>query len=710
MFEERLETAAFNSKMRSILLECSGLDWSKISPAIFGSMFQSVMNPVERRNLGAHYTSEKNILKLIKPLFLDELYDEFEKVKGNANQLNEFHKKLSTLKFLDPACGCGNFLVITYRELRLLELEILRIQQENQQSFSLESLVWLDVDQFFGIEYDEFPARIAEVALWLMDHQMNMIFSKEFGNYFIRLPLKKSAKIVNDNALRVDWNSLIFGTYYDLSADNVNISIVAEPTPHYENVSIKAKYVNFIDTNNLEKEQQKYQTKFDYILGNPPFVGHHYQSVEQKKDMDIVFEGKKGFKVLYFFTAWYLKAFKYLNTNDSHFHTKVAFVSTNSIVQGEQIGLLWNDLITNYKISIHFAHRTFKWGNEAKGNAAVHVVIIGFSNFANSEKYLFEYEDIKGEPHKLKAKNISPYLVDTSNVIITNRSEPICSVPKMIWGNKPTDGGCLLFSNETEKNEFLKKEPGAYQWIKPFVSGRDFLNNHLRYCLWLKDITPDKLSKLPEVLKRIECVRQTRLKSKAEITRLKATTPTLFAQISQPSSNYLAIPEVSSENRVYIPIAYLSKDVIASNKIQMLPNADFYVFGVMTSIMHVIWTKYVCGRLESRISYSNTIVYNNFPWPKDPSEKNKKRVEEKAQKVLDVRKEFVNSSLADLYNPLTMPPKLVKAHIDLDKAVDLCYRPQPFPTEISRIEYLFYLYQQYTEGLFKPEKYKGKNK
>jgi len=653
LFEETLPIASFNSKMRSILLEASSLNWGKISPAIFGSLFQSVMNPEERRNLGAHYTSEKNILKLIKPLFLDGLKVEFEKVKSNSKKLKEFHHKLSTLKFLDPACGSGNFLIITYRELRLLEIDILREQfKAGEQVLDVSSILWLDVDQFYGIEYDEFSSKIAEVAMWLIDHQMNMRVSEEFGQYFVRLPLSKSAKIVHGNSLRINWEDVVL------------------------------------------------REELSYILGNPPFSGHHYQNLIQKEDMALVFLGRKGIKVLDYVSCWFKKAAQFIQ--QSRFpKTVAAFVSTNSITQGEQVSLLWLDLLSNHDIKIHFAHQTFKWGNEAKGVAGVHVVIVGFSNYLPKKRILFEYDNISGDPHSREVDNISPYLVEGPNEVISNRTKPICNVPKMIWGNKPTDGGNFLFKDEMEKNTFLRLEPEASEWIRPFISGRDFINNHFRYCLWLKNIPPSALKRLPYTLKRVEAVKESRLNSSAQLTRKKAGTPTLFAQISQPHTAYLAIPEVSSENRTYIPIAFFESNVIASNKIQMVPEATVFIFGVLTSLMHMSWTKAICGRLESRISYSNTIVYNNYPWPKDPLSKNVKKVEEKAQKVLGARKAFPQSSLADLYHPLTMPPKLVKAHQELDKAVDLCYRPQAFTNENARIEYLFALYNQYTAPLLK---------
>jgi hypothetical protein len=657
LFQEILPTASFDSKMRLALLNCCYIDWSKISPAIFGSMFQSVMNPKERRNLGAHYTSESNILKLIKPLFLDELYSEFEEVKGNKNKLLDFHKKLSQLKFMDPACGCGNFLVITYRELRLLELEILRQQYKgNQTVIGVENIIWLDVDMMYGIEYEEFPARISEVAMWLIDHQMNMRISDEFGEYFVRLPLKKAAKIIHGNSLRIDWEEVVS------------------------------------------------KNELSYIIGNPPFLGHHYQNSQQKQDMQIVFHGLNGTGVLDYVSAWYLKAADYIQGNSRKI--KCAFVSTNSIVQGEQTSLLWSILFRKYNIKIHFAHRTFKWGNEAKGNATVHVVIIGFSNFDVMHKRLFENDNNSGETHEILVKNINSYLVDGPDIIIGNKSEPICNVPKMIWGNKPTDGGNFLFDGPNDKNSFLNKEPNAINWIKPYMSGDDFIQSKFRYCLWLKGILPSELNRLPEIKKRVEAVKNFRLASKAESTRRKSESPTLFVQISQPESNYLAIPEVSSERRKYIPIGFISKDVIASNTIQLVPNATLFHFGILTSMMHNVWMKNICGRLESRFRYSNSIVYNNFPWPIITDEKQTKNIESKAQKVLDVRAQFQNESLADLYDPLSMPSELLKAHNELDKAVDQAYRSQPFTSEAKRMEFLFELYEKYTVDLFTKEKKK----
>jgi hypothetical protein len=665
LFEEHLPLASFDSAMRQTLLYCCELNWGKISPAIFGSLFQSVMNPVERRNLGAHYTSEKNILKLIKPLFLDKLWQEFESIKNNRNKLIKLHDKIATLRFLDPACGCGNFLVITYRELRLLEIEIIKhLQTKDQLVTDVSNLFKVDVDRYYGIEYEEFPAQIAQVAMWLIDHQMNMLASETFGEYFVRLPLKKSAVIANANALRMDWQSLI------------------DPLP-------------------WEKKAQRY----DFILGNPPFVGYSLQNKIQKEDIDLILGNVKGTGVLDYVTCWYIKAAQYLQEHSPHNNgtdedgTQVAFVSTNSIAQGEQVGILWNELFNRYKIKIHFAHRTFSWTNEARGKAAVHVVIIGFSNFDVDKKYIYEYDNIKGEPHQIEVQNINPYLVESKDYLIKSRSEPIRDVSKMIKGSQPTDGGNFLLTDE-EKNELIKKEPKAIKYIKPFISAREFIKGDNRWCLWLKDITPRELQEMPLVKSKVMAVKEMRMKSNKAATVKWAQFPTLFTENRQPNSQYVLVPSHSSENRKYIPIGFMSENDILNNSCFSVPNATLYEFGILTSEIHMSWVKYVCGRLESRYRYSNSLVYNNFPWPENPTEKQKAAIEQAAQKVLDVRKEFEGSSLADLYDPVAMPPKLVKAHQDLDKAVDLAYRPQPFTSETKRIEFLFELYEKYTSGLF----------
>ncbi|WP_374363805.1 class I SAM-dependent DNA methyltransferase [Cloacibacterium sp.] len=656
LFEEILPMASFDTKMRLALLDCCYIDWSKISPAIFGSMFQSVMNPKERRNLGAHYTSETNILKLIKPLFLDELWAEFENIKNNKNKLPEFHKKISQLKFLDPACGCGNFLVITYRELRLLELEILRATYKNGQGvLDVSTIIWLDVDMMCGIEYEEFPARIAEVAMWLIDHQMNMLISNEFGQYFARLPLKKSAKIVHADALETDWE-------------------------------------NVVSKNDLS-----------YIIGNPPFIGSNIMNSFQRNQIVKEFENIQGSGVLDYVTGWYLKAAKYIQNTK----IKAAFVSTNSIVQGEQTSILWGQMLNKYGIKIHFAHRTFKWSNEAKGNAAVYCVIVGFANYDSINKRIFEYEDIKGEAHELKVKNISPYLIEGKEILIDKKSNPICNVPQIFKGNQPTDGGFLILSEE-EKNEYLIKEPNGRKFIKNLISGKEFLNGTNRFCFWIID-SFNEINSLPILKERIRQCKEFRLKSTFADTRKLADRPYQFRDLKNPET-FIVIPATTSENRKYIPFAFFNKEFIPSNSVYIVPNGKLFHFGILMSTMHMAWVKTLCGRLKSDFRYSKDNVYNNYPWPENPTEKQIQLIEEKAQNVIDVRASFPNSSLADLYNPLTMPPALVKAHNELDKAVDATYSKQAFTSEAKRMEFLFELYEKYTADLFAKEKPKKTKK
>ncbi len=658
LFEEMLPIASFNLTMREALLDCCALDWSSISPAIFGALFQSIMDAKARRNLGAHYTSEENILKLIQPLFLDDLWEEFKRVKGNKNKLFEFHKKLRTLTFFDPACGCGNFLVIAYRELRMLELDVLRAVHKGPGSrfLDIHQEISVDVDQFYGIEIEEFPAQIAQVALWLMDHQMNVRVSQEFGMYFARIPLKTTPHIVNGNALTLDWNDV-------LPAERAS-----------------------------------------YVFGNPPFVGAMVMQDAQREDMARVFHDLKGYGILDYVAAWYLKAARYMQGSSVH----TAFVSTNSITQGEQVGVLWGELLNKYHIKIHFAHRTFKWSNEARGMAAVHCVIIGFGAFDVDKKTVYEYEDIRGESHAVAVRNINPYLVDAPDVLLENRSSPICNVPVMRFGSMPRDGGNLIFT-DAEAKEFLHMEPTANKWLRPYMGSQEFINNERRWCLWLVDVPPNELRNLPQTLARIEAVRKFRQESKAATTRKFAETPTLFCQIAQPDSDYLLVPGVSSERRKYVPIGFMPSTVIANNLVFIVPKATLFHLGILSSDMHMVWMRYTCGRLESRYRYSKDIVYNNHPWPDEPTDKQRVAVEAAAQAVLDARAQFPQSSLADLYDPLTMPPALVKAHQALDRAVDACYRKAAFTNDAQRVEFLFERYQQLT-SLLPTEKKMSKRK
>jgi type I restriction-modification system DNA methylase subunit len=662
LFEETLPMADFSTAMREALLDACALDWSAISPAIFGSLFQSIMDDKARRNLGAHYTSEANILKLIKPLFLDELHAEFERIEGNSNKLFEFHKKLRQLTFFDPACGCGNFLVISYRELRELELKVLRASHElsahkGQMAVDVHGLIGVNVDQFFGIEIEEFPAQIAQVALWLVDHQMNLRVSVEFGLYFARIPLKSTPHIQNANALRLDWSDV-------LPAERCS-----------------------------------------YVLGNPPFLGKTYQSKEQKADLAAVMHGIHGAGDLDFVSGWYVLAAQYMKSTG----TQAAFVSTNSITQGEQVAVLWGEM-RRQGMHIHFAHRTFQWSNEASGKAAVHCVIVGFGPEDQAVKTIYEYEDIKGLPHAVPVKRINAYLVDAPDVFLNKRTTPICKVSAMANGGKATDGGNLLLNDE-EKNELIAVEPNAAKWTRPFLMGDEFINNIGRWCLWLVNIPPAELRAMPHVLKRVEGVRAMREASTKPATVALASTPTLFGEIRQPKSKrYLAIPKVSSERRNFIPIGYLDNEVICGDKIFFVDDASLFTFGVLTSTMHNAWMRYTCGRLKSDYSYSNTIVYNNFPWPgfagEALSDKHRTAIEQAAQSVLDARAQFADASLADLYDPLTMPPALLKAHQKLDTAIDTAYQPsggkKSYTSDAERVAFLFELYQRVTSLLPAP--------
>jgi N-6 DNA Methylase len=654
----------FGQEMTDLLL--NDFDFNKISPLLIGTKFQQLMNQKERRKLGSHYTSEKNILKVIKPLFLDDLYREFQKVRNNHNKLKEFHQKIASLKFLDPACGCGNFLIVSYRELR--ELEILILLELKQNNLNCQ----VNLTQFFGIELDEFAVRVAEVAMWLIDHQMNLKVSNEFGQYFVRLPLKKSATIIHGNALRIDWVD----------------ALTPNPSPTGEG--------SFALTPNQAKGRGE---KVDFILGNPPFVGKQMQNLEQKKDMELVFSGVKNAGVLDYVTAWYLKAAQFIQNTK----IKCAFVSTNSISQGEQVGILWQELYTKYHVKIHFAHRTFSWSNEAKGNAAVHCVIIGFGLQNIENKRLFDYENLKSEPTERKVTNINPYLTEGNDLVILKRSKPISNIPEINYGSMPIDNGILIFSDE-EKRDFLLKEPLAKQYLKQYSGGKEFINNLKRWCLWLIDIEPQDLKKMPLVLEKIQQVKTYRESSGRTTTKKLAETPGLFGEIRQPETDYIIIPKVSSENRKYIPIGINNKEIIASGSTLIIPNANLFMFGIMTSQMHINWVKYVCGRMKSDYQYSSSIVYNNYPFPENINEKQREKVENCAQIVLDIRAKYPNSSLADLYDPLTMPDNLIKAHQALDKSVDLCYRAQPFVSELNRIEYLFNMYENLSTPLLKPEK------
>ena len=670
LFHDPINIPSLDSAMRNALLQCCYFHWSKVSPALFGSLFQTIMLPAEQRKKGAHYTSEKNILKTIHPLFLDELREEFERIKidkstQKKSRLEKFHDKLAKLKFLDPACGCGNFLILAYRELRLLEIEVLEVLYPPQSTMftDISHFSKIDVDQFYGIEIEEFAAKIAEAAMWLVDHQMNMRLSEKFGQAFVRLPLKKTAKIVHDNALRIAWEDVV-----------------------------------------SPKE-------LSYILGNPPFVGARKKDKIQSQEMADIFIGQKGSGDLDYVAAWYRKAAEYIQKSS----ISCAFVSTNSICQGEQAGLLWPKLFEEFSINIHFAHRTFKWTideKKAKGMtiAAVHAIIVGFNATTQDSKTLFDYEKPTSEPQAAKVSRINQYLVDGEIISLTTRRQPLTNSIKMSLGNMPNDDQNLIIE-ATDYSEFKINEANATKFIRPYLGSEEFINGLERWCLWLVGANPNELKNLPLTIARIEKVKAIRLKSTRAATNKLAKFPTLFGEIRQPKNRFLAIPEVSSENRDYIPIGFLEPDIIVSNKIYTIDNATNFEFGILTSAMHMAWVSTIAGRLKSDYQYSSGIVYNNFPWPENPSDAQKQDIELKAQAVLDARAKFPNSTLADLYDPLTMPPELLKAHQALDKAVDKAYRKEPFPSERARVEYLFEQYQKLTAPLLPAEgkkKRKGK--
>ncbi|TGD42285.1 class I SAM-dependent DNA methyltransferase [Pseudotabrizicola sediminis] len=666
LFQSNLRMPAFNSAMRERLIAAARFNWSNISPAIFGSLFQSVMNREERRNQGAHYTNETNIVKVIRPLFMDELWAEFERIKGSKRgrkaELQRFQVRLGELNFLDPACGCGNFLVISYRELRTLEIEVVReLVNYDRDSFGqfsapldVSSLSIVNVDQFYGIELVEFAARIAETAMWMMDHIMNNRLSLEFGPYYSRIPLRKSPHILQGNALTEDWTKLLA------------------------------------------------PAKCSYVLGNPPFRGHQFRSLDQQADMARVWGTSGQYNRLDYVACWFRKAVEYAASNRE---IDIALVSTNSITQGEQCGILW-PWIFSKGIHIHFAHRSFQWNSEARGKAAVHCVIVGMTQREGRKSTIFEYDHIRGNPHASSCKRINGYLIDGPQYSVPARSKPPAGRLKMNKGSQPTDGARLkkpgggyttksnLILNDTQRAELLAREPGAAKWLRPYVGGDELISGKWRWCLWLKDVNPSQLRASAAIQERLDRVRVGRNLSPTDSVREFAKYPWLFTQDRQPSREYLGIPEVSSEHREYIPMAVLPPDVIASNKLQIIVGAPLLYFAVLTSSMHMAWMRTVAGRLESRFSYAPA-VYNSFPWPNLTAAQQSK-IEALGQGVLDSRQPHLvaGQTLEDLYDPDAMPVVLRKAHQALDKAVDKLYRKEVFRFERERVEHLFELFEK----------------
>ena len=659
--QEHIEIPQFTEETRTLLLEkaSANFDWSEISPTIFGAVFESTLNPETRRKGGMHYTSIENIHKVINPLFMDELNEEFAEIKALPQNKNrdkkfaEFQNKIANLNFLDPACGSGNFLTETYISLRKLENEILYELQKGQVTLgAVTNPIKVSIKQFYGIEINDFAVTVAKTALWIAESQMLKKTEDIVHMDLDFLPLKTYANIIEGNALRIDWEDVI-------SKDKLN-----------------------------------------YIMGNPPFVGYSLQTKEQKDDILSIYvdENGKPYKSsgkIDYVAGWYFKSAELMqNTN-----IKIALVSTNSITQGEQVAGVWKPLFDRFNIHIDFAHRTFRWDSESNSKAHVHCVIVGFSCTPNNNKRkLYTNERMQ------LVDNINAYLLVSDNIFIENIKKPLCNVPEMVKGSIPVDGGNLIIEAE-DYAEFIKKEPNAKPFIKNLVGSEEFINNKDRYCLWLDKIKPAEIRHCPLILERISKVREMRLASSKEATRKFADYPMRFMEIRQPGTDYLLIPRVSSENRKYIPIGYISKDVISTDANMILPNATLYHFGVLTSNVHMAWMRAVCGRLKSDYRYSNTIVYNNFPWC-SPTDEQKAKIEKTAQGILDARALYPDCSLADLYDELTMPPELRKAHQENDKAVMEAYGFRikdeqtgkfRWLTESETVARLMHMYQELTK-------------
>ena len=671
LFEGPLRIPAFDTAMRAALLDAGHFDWSNISPAIFGALFQSVMDPTERRAQGAHYTTEKNILKVIEPLFLDDLRAEFVHLNGLKTQRRQrllaFHEKLRGLTFLDPACGCGNFLIIAYRELRALEIDLIReiralAGEERQGELDATVLSLVDVDQFYGIELGEFPVRIAETAMWMMDHIMNIQLSLAFGQVYVRIPLKTSPHIVHGDALENDW---------------------AEILPPED---------------------------CSFVFGNPPFVGAKFQSENQRAQVRAISALGKTGGTLDYVCAWFIRASEYVR----HGRTRIGFVATNSITQGEQVAQLCPILFDRDKFEIAFAHRTFTWGSDARGKAHVHVVIIGLDcrTNARADKRLFSYPDINGEPEETRHSTLSPYLFDASgladpHITVREESRSINGMGKLIIGSKPIDDGHYIF-NVQERAAFLAVEPGAASLLRPFVGAREFLQGSERWILALHDVPPDVLARLSRVRERITAVRLYRETSKSLPTQKLARTPTLYHVNVLPDSPFLVIPRVSSERRPYVPIGWVEPPTIPSDAVLVLQNATLSDFALLTSAMHMAWLRHVGGRLKSDYRYSIGLVYNTFPMPLKGA--NLSKLEPFAQTVLDARATHPDATLAELYDPDLMPPNLRRAHQSLDRAVDRIYRRTGFTSERERVEHLFMLYEKMCTPLKAGMKEKSKRR
>ena len=643
--DEAVIIPPFTEALRDLLLRraSADFDWSEISPTIFGAVFESTLNPETRRSGGMHYTSIENIHKVIDPLFLNELKAELEEIKAvpvwktKEKNLLAFQKKLASLEFLDPAAGSGNFLTESYLSLRRLENEVISELYRGQISMdAVTDPIQVSIGQFHGIEINDFAVTVAKTALWIAESQMMKETAEIVQLDMDFLPLKTNANIVEGNALRLDWESVVD------------------------------------------------KTRLNYIMGNPPFVGYTYQTASQKEDLKALASGM-GNNIDYV-AGWYFKAAKFVE----NVGIRVAFVSTNSITQGEQVVSVWKPLFERYHIHIDFAHRTFQWDSEASIKAHVHCVIIGFSAAVNiKEKQLWDKDIYQ------KTDNINAYLLPSPTVFIEKRQKPLCAVPEMCKGSQPTDGGNLILSQE-EKDNLLLEAPQAEKYIRPFLGAEEYINNKKRYCLWLAGANPSFIKNCKPVLERVQKVREMRLASSKASTRQWAEKPTLFTENRHTEAPYIIVPSVSSEQRKYVPIGFLAPETIASNLVLIVPNASIYHFGILTSNVHMAWMRAVCGRLEMRYRYSVTIVYNNFPWP-TPTDEQKAKIEQTAQAILDARALYPDASLADLYDELTMPPELRKAHQANDRAVMAAYGfPVKGFTESDCVAALMKMYQELT--------------
>ncbi len=701
LFEEEIEIPLFTEELKQTLLQNASLDfdWSEISPTIFGAVFESTLNPVTRRSGGMHYTSIENIHKVIDPLFLNDLRDELNEIlsekieKQRVKKLEAYQDKLASLTFLDPACGSGNFLTETFLSLRRLENEALRERYHGQVMMgAFLNPIKVSINQFYGIEINDFAVTVATTALWISEARMLLETERIIQHDIDFLPLKSYANIKEGNALRLPWDEweiddktpvVIADKAYIYTRRETPANMVSEPRVKYGTVNV---YADEATTYSKPKETGTRHVDFDYIMGNPPFVGARWMSKEQKQDVLDVFGTKwQGVGDLDYVCCWYKRAVDVMIHNPA---TRAALVSTNSICQGSSVTNLWKPLFTTFNAHIDFAYRTFRWDSEADIKAHVHCVIVGLSVEDNEEPKTIFLSDLQS----VSANHINGYLLDAPDVFIEKRNIPLCDVPSICLGGQPIDDGNLTLTIE-EKELLLIHEPQAATFIRPFMMGKDFIDRKPRYCLWLKGANPLMLRQCHHVMERVRKVREFRLKSQRKSTLKSAETPTLFGAPFECFDNYIALPKVSSENRRYIPMDYLSPEIIPGDKLFCMQGATLYHFGILTSNIHMAWMRAVCGRLKSDYSYSNTIVYNNFPWP-NPTERQKAKIEQTAQAILDARARFPDCSLADLYDEAAMPPELRKAHQENDKAVMAAYG---FDSKMNESEIVAELFKWYTQ-------------